>query len=117
MREYSKSSQCQMEVVDKKISSTWKPLASKRRDQKYQTAVVVRTYAGFGLRLNSAISVDLENWTGDLNRFSFIPEEESEIVQITYPQLICLIMEGIRKNGLRACTPGWTSRHSLCIIG
>ena len=76
-----------MEVVGQKNKLNLEAFGIKKGDQNYQTAVVVRLMQKALVEGDTSAIRLIGELTGDLNRFSFIPEEESEIVEITYPAI------------------------------
>lgn len=86
MRETAKALMS-MEVIGEKNKSNLEAFGIKKRDQNYQTAVVVRLMQKALVEGDTSAIRLIGELTGDLNRFGLVAEEESEIVEMTYPAI------------------------------
>lgn len=76
-----------MKVVGDNNKKNLEAFGIKKGDQNYQTAVVVRLMQKALVEGDTSAIRLIGELTGDLNRFGLIPEEESEIVEMTYPAI------------------------------
>lgn len=76
-----------MEVVGENNKKNLEAFGIKKSDQNYQTAVVVRLMQKALMEGDTSAIRLIGELTGDLNRFGVIPEEETNIVELTYPTI------------------------------
>lgn len=88
MRETAKALM-EMEVVGEKNKKNLELFGIKKGDQNYQTAVVVRLMQKALVDGDTSAVRLLGELTGDLNRFSFVPDADDteDLAVIEYPQL------------------------------
>ncbi len=76
-----------MEVVGENNKKNLQAFGIQKGDQNYQTAVVVRLMQKALMEGDTSAIRLIGELTGDLNRFGVIPEEETNIVELTYPTI------------------------------
>lgn len=86
MRETAKALMA-MEVVGDKNKRNLEAFGIQKGDQNYQTAVVVRLMQKALVEGDTSAIRLIGELTGDLNRFGFIGEEETDIVEMVYPNI------------------------------
>lgn len=86
MRETAKALMA-MEVVGDNNKRNLEAFGIQKGDQNYQTAVVVRLMQKALVEGDTSAIRLIGELTGDLNRFGFIGEEETDIVEMTYPNI------------------------------
>lgn len=86
MRETAKALMS-MEVVGDNNKRNLEAFGIQKGDQNYQTAVVVRLMQKALVEGDTSAIRLIGELTGDLNRFGFIGEEETDVVEMTYPNI------------------------------
>lgn len=86
MRETAKSLMS-MEVYGEGNKRNLETFGIDKSDQNYQTAVVVRLMQKALVEGDTSAIRLIGELTGDLNRFGFIGEEETDIVELLYPSI------------------------------
>lgn len=86
MRETAKALMA-MEVVGDKNKRNLEAFGIQKGDQNYQTAVVVRLMQKALVEGDTSAIRLIGELTGDLNRFGFVGDEETDLVEIAYPCL------------------------------
>lgn len=86
MRETAKSLMA-MEVVGDNNKRNLEVFGIQKDDQNYQTAVIVRLMQKALVEGDTSAIRLLGELTGDLNRFGLINDEETELVEISYPRI------------------------------
>lgn len=86
MRETAKALMA-MEVVGDNNKRNLEAFGIQKGDQNYQTAVVVRLMQKALVEGDTSAIRLIGELTGDLNRFGFIGEEETDVVERAYPRI------------------------------
>lgn len=86
MRETAKALMS-MEVVGENNKKNLQAFGIQKSDQNYQTAVVVRLMQKALIEGDTSAIRLIGELTGDLNKFGTFPEDETDIVELEYPNI------------------------------